>query len=74
MNSFVLLPLPESMAQHSVGRHDQRRGYMNVLVVNHGIKKSIRRLTEVIHPMKYCDVDTPQDCISQEVKWTLAIC
>jgi hypothetical protein len=48
MIPFVLLPLKESMAQCGVGKHDQWRGYMTVLVVNDGIKKSISMLTAVI--------------------------
>jgi len=46
---------------------------MNVLVVNHGIIKSISILTAVIRPMIKFDVDNPRDCFRQEVKWTLAI-
>jgi len=74
MNTFVLLPLQESMAQRGAGKHDQWRGYMTVLVVNHGIMKSISILTAVIRPMIKFDVVTPRDCFRQEVKWTLAIC
>ena len=37
MNAFVLLPVQESMAQRGAGKHDQWRGYMTVLDVNHGI-------------------------------------
>jgi hypothetical protein len=73
MNTIVLLPLQESMAQRSAGKHDQWRGYMTVLVVNHGIVKSISILTAVIRPMIKFDVDKPRDCFRQEVKWTLAI-
>jgi len=61
------------MAQRSAGKHDQWRGYMTVLVGNHGIIKSISILTAVIRPMIKFDVDKPQDCFRQEVKWTLAI-
>ena len=61
------------MAQRCADKHDKWRGYMTVLVVNHGIIKSISILTAVIHPMIKCDVDTPWDCFRQEVKWTLAI-
>ena len=70
MNAFVLLPLQENMAQRGAGKHDQWRGYMTVLVVNHGTMKSISILTAVIHPMINCDVDQLQDCLRQEVKWT----
>jgi len=73
MNTFDLLPLQESMAQRSAGKHDQWRGYMTVLVVNHGIVKSISILTAVIRLMIKFDVDKPRDCFRQEVKWTLAI-
>jgi hypothetical protein len=73
MNTFVLLPLQESMAQCSAGKHDQWRGYMTVLVVNHGITKSIGLLTAVICPMIKFNVAKLQDCFSQEVKLMLAI-
>jgi hypothetical protein len=73
MNTFVLLPQEESMAQRGAGKHDQWGGYMTVLVVNHGIIKSIRILTAVIRPMIKFDVDEPRDCFRQEVMWTLAI-
>jgi len=73
MNTFVLLPLHESMAQRGAGKHDQWRGYMTVLVVNLGIIKSINIFTAVIRPMIEFDVDQPQDCFRQEVQWTLAI-
>jgi len=55
MNTFVLLPLLESMAQRGAGKHDQWRGYMTVLVVNHGIIKSISILPAVIRPMMKFD-------------------
>jgi len=73
MNTFVLLPLQESMAQRGACKHDQWRGYMTVLVVNHGIVKSISILTAVIRLTIKFDVDKPRDCFRQEVKWTLAI-
>jgi hypothetical protein len=73
MNPFVLWPLQESMAQRGAGKQDQWRGYMTVLVVNHGIIKSISILTTVIRLMIKFDVDKPRDCFRQEVKWTLAI-
>jgi len=47
---------------------------MTVLVINHGIIKSISILTAVIRPMMKFDVDIPRDCLLQEVKWMLAIC
>jgi hypothetical protein len=73
MNTFVLLPLQESLAQHGSCKHDQCGGYMTVVVVNHGIMKSISILTAVIHPMIKFDVDKPRDCFHPEVKWTLDI-
>jgi len=73
MNTFVLLLLQESMAQCGACKHDQWRGYITVLVVNHGIIKSISILTAVIRPMMKFDVDKPRDCPCQEVKWMLAI-
>src|SRR5882757_8140306 len=74
MNTFVLLPLQQSMAQRGACKHDQWQGYMTVLVVNHPIIESISILTAVIRLMIKFDVDKPQDCCRQEVKWTLAIC
>jgi len=41
--------------------------YMTVLVVNHGIIKSISILTAVIRPMIKFDVDKLRDCFHQEV-------
>jgi len=73
MNTFVLLPLQESTAQHGEGKHDRWRRYMTILVINHGIIKSISILTAVIRPMIRLDVDKPRDCFRQEVKWRLAI-
>ena len=40
---------------------------MTVLVVNHGIIKSIRILAPVIRPMMKFNVDIPWDCFRQEV-------
>jgi hypothetical protein len=73
MNTIDHLPLQESMAQRGAGKHDRWQGYMTILVVNHGIIKSISILTTVIRPMIKFDVDTPRDCFCLEVKWTLAI-
>jgi hypothetical protein len=73
MNSFVLVPLQESMAQRGGGKHAQWRGYMTVLVIIHGIIKYIDILTAVIRPMIKFDVDTLRDSFRQEVKWMLAI-
>jgi len=61
------------MVQRGASKHDQWQGYMTVLVVNHGIIKSISILTVVIRPMTKFDVDKPRDRFRQEVKWTLAI-
>jgi hypothetical protein len=74
MSTFVLLPLQESMVKRGACKHDQLRGYMTILVVNHGIIKSISKLTAVIRPMIKSDVDKQRDCLCQEVKWQLAIC
>jgi hypothetical protein len=74
MNTFVLLTHKESMVQCRAGTHDQWRGYMTILVVNHGIVKSISLLTTVIRLMMKCNVDSLRDCFPQKVKWTLAIC
>ena len=74
MNTIDLLPLQERMAECGAGKYDQWRGYMTILVVNHGIIKSISILTPVIRPMMKFDVDTPRDCFRLEVKWTLDIC
>jgi hypothetical protein len=52
---------------------DQWKGYITVLVVNHGIIKSISIITAVIHPMIKYDVDQPLDGFRQEAKWMLAI-
>jgi len=73
MDTCVPLPLYESMVQRSEGKHDQWRGYMTVLVIDHGITKSLSILTAVNRPMIEFDVDNPRDCFRQEVKWTLAI-
>ena len=73
MNTFVLLPIQGSMAQRGACKHDQWRGYMTVLVVNHGIVKSISILSAVIRPKIKFDVDKPRDYYRKEAKWTLAI-
>jgi len=73
MNTFVLLPLQGSMAQRGAGKRNQMRGYMTVLVVDHGIVKSISKLTAVICPMIKFNVDKPRNRFRDEVNWTLAI-
>jgi hypothetical protein len=73
MNTFVLLPLQEIIAQRGAFKHDHWRGYMTVLVIDHGILESISILTAVIHQMIKFDCDELQDCFRQEEKWTLAI-
>jgi len=73
MNTFGCLPLQESMTQCGAGKHDQWWGHKTVLVVNHGVIKSISRLTVAIHLMIKFDVAKPPDCFRQELKWTLAI-
>jgi len=55
------------MAQHGEGEHDQWRGYMTIVVVNHGIIESISILTTDIRPMIESDVDKHRDCFRQEV-------
>jgi hypothetical protein len=62
MNTFVLLPLQESKEQRSAGKHGEWRGYMTVLVVKHGIIKSISILTLEIRLMIKFDVYKPRDC------------
>jgi hypothetical protein len=61
------------MAQRGACKHDQWRGYMTVLVVNHGIIESISILNAVIRPMIKFDLDTLRDCFHEEVMQTLAI-
>jgi hypothetical protein len=46
---------------------------MTVLVVIHGIIKSISILTAVICPMISVVVDKHWDCFRQEEKWIMAI-
>jgi hypothetical protein len=41
MNNSVRSPLLESMMQRGAGQRDQWRGYITILVVNHGILKYI---------------------------------
>jgi hypothetical protein len=62
------LPLQESTVQSGAGNHDQWRGYITVLGVNHGLIKSISILTAVIRPVTKFDIDTLRDCFRQEVK------
>jgi hypothetical protein len=50
------------MAQRGAGKQDQWRGYMTVLVVNHGIIKSISILTAGILPVIKFDVAQQRDC------------
>jgi len=73
MNTLVLLPLQESMAQRGVGKHDQWRGYMTILVVDRGIIKFISLLTTVIRPIIKFEVDILWNCFRQKAKSTLAI-
>jgi hypothetical protein len=67
MNTFVLLPLKESVVQRGAGKHDQWRGYTTILGVNHGIVQSISIRTADIRPMIKLDVDKPRDCFRLEV-------
>jgi hypothetical protein len=73
MTSFVLLPLQGSMVQRGACKHDQWRGYMTVLVVNHGILKSISILSAVLRLMITFDVGKLWDCLHKKVQCTLAI-
>jgi hypothetical protein len=73
MITFVLLPLQENMVQRSASKHHQWRGYMTVLVVHHGIIKSMIIHTAVIQPMINFHLDPPQDCFLMEAMWTMAI-
>jgi hypothetical protein len=68
MNTFVLLPLQESMAQRGACKHDRWPGYMTILVVNHRSRGSIGILTVVIRLMIKFDVDKPQHRFRQQVK------
>jgi hypothetical protein len=61
------------MAQRGACKHDQWRGYMTVLVYNHGIIESMSILTTVIRPMIKFDVDKLLDGIRPELQWTLAL-
>jgi hypothetical protein len=61
------------MAQCCARKHDEWQGYMTILVVNHGIIKSISILTVVIRLMIKFDVNKPRDCLHQAVQWTLDI-
>jgi hypothetical protein len=62
------------MAQHGEGKNDLWQGYMAVLVVNHGITKSISKLTADIYLMMKCCVDIPPLYFCQDVEWMLTIC
>jgi len=74
MNTFVLLPLKETMAQRGAGKHDQWRGYMTILVINHQNGISISILAGAVRPIITFDVDIPWDGFFHDVQWTLAIC
>jgi hypothetical protein len=50
------------MTQRGAGIRKQWQGYMTVLVVNHGIIKSMSILTVVICLMIKFDLHIPQDC------------
>ena len=72
MNTIVVSPLQESIAHHGACKHDQWRGYMTILVVNHGIIESISILTVVIRSMTKFDVNKLRDGFCYQVKLTLA--
>ena len=61
------------MAQHGAGKHDHCRGYMTVVVINHGNMTSISILTAVIRLMLKFDVDKPWDSFRPEVQWRIAM-
>jgi hypothetical protein len=61
------MPLQENIEQLNSGKHDQWRGYITVLVVNHGMIKSITILTAGIRLMIKFDVDHPLDCFREEI-------
>jgi hypothetical protein len=61
------------MAQLGAGKRNQWRGYMTILIVNHGIIKSICILTAAIRLLIEFYVDQPLDYFCQEVKWMLAV-
>jgi hypothetical protein len=73
MNTFVLLPLQESMVEHGAGKHEQWRGCMIIIVVQHEIIQSISILRAVIRLMIKFDVNKLRDDFAQEVKCMLAI-
>jgi hypothetical protein len=73
MDTFVLLLLQESIAQCGACKHDQWQGYITILVVNHGIIKSISILTAVIGPMIKFDRGNRQDCFRDYVMGMPAI-
>ena len=56
------------MAQCAAGEHDQWRGYMTVLAINHGIMESVSILTVLIRLMIKYDVDTLWNCFRKEMK------
>jgi hypothetical protein len=74
MNTFVLVPLQESLVQPGACKHDQWRGYMTVIVINHGIIKLISILAVINRLMMKFYVDKLRDCFRREVKWMVAIC
>jgi len=74
MDTFVLLPLQQSIAQCSVGIHDQWRRYMTVLVMNGGMMESISIPSPVIRRMTTFHIDLPEHCFWQEVQCAPAIC
>jgi hypothetical protein len=73
MDTFVLCPLEESMTQHGACHHGLCQRYMTILVINHGITKSIRILTMVIHPRITLGVDISHDCFRHEVRYSFAM-
>jgi hypothetical protein len=71
MNAIALLRLPQSMVQRGAVTHKHWRGYITVLVANHGLIFFISIVTLVNRPKIQCDVDIPLDCVRQELHWNL---
>jgi len=67
-NTFVLLPLQESMTQGCAAKNDQWRGYITVLVFNHENIISISIVAAVIHAMTKFDLYQPRYHFCQGLK------
>jgi len=73
MNTFILSPLQESIAQCGAGKHDQWRVCVTIRIINHGIIKSISIVTAVFCLIIKSNLDTPWDYFRQQGKWMLTI-